>query len=92
MYKLVSEMTDADKAKFLKETKESFTKQFGIPWEVLEEKIQKEMDDTFDDEKFAKMDPAAHAEAAYTRKAFGDKKPELVDYIIWQCASARYHE
>ena len=38
---------------------------------------------TFDDEKFVKMDPDSRIDAAYARKEFGDKKPELVDYLLW---------
>ena len=30
------------------------------------------------------MDPEARIDAAYARKEFGDKKPELVDYLLWQ--------
>ena len=29
------------------------------------------------------MDPDAQIDAAYARKAFGNKKPELVDYMLW---------
>ena len=34
-------------------------------------------------EQFVKMNPDAQIDAAYARKAFGNKKPELVDYMLW---------
>ena len=49
----------------------------------MEARVQAEIDNTFDDEKFVKMDPDSRIDAAYARKAFGDKKPELVDYLLW---------
>ena len=83
MRKKISEMTAADKAEFLKKTKEAMLREQGIPWEMVEPKIRKEIEDTFDDEKFLKMDPALRIDAAYARKEFGDKKPDLVDYLLW---------
>jgi len=29
------------------------------------------------------MDPDFRIDAAYARKEFGDKKPELIDYLLW---------
>lgn len=29
------------------------------------------------------MDPDFRIDAAYARKEFGDRKPELVDYLLW---------
>ena len=49
----------------------------------MEARVQVEIDNTFDDEKFVKMDPDSRIDAAYARKEFGDKKPELVDYLLW---------
>lgn len=83
MRKKISEMTDIDKAMFLKQVKQLISEQYGIPWEYIEKKIRKNMEDTFDDEKFAKMDPDFRIDAAYARKEFGNKKPEFVDYMIW---------
>ena len=45
--------------------------------------IQAEIDATFDDAQFVKMDPDSRIDAAYARKEFGDKKPSLVDYMLW---------
>ena len=33
--------------------------------------------------QFVKMDPDSRIDAAYARKEFGDKKPSLVDYMLW---------
>ena len=46
-------------------------------------KMQAEIDATFDDEKFAKMDPDAAIDAAYARKEFKGVKPSLIDYMLW---------
>ena len=76
-------MTEADKASFLEKTKEAMEKEQGIPWKVIEPKILNDIEQTFDDEKFIKMDPDFRIDAAHARKEFGDKKPEVVDYLLW---------
>ncbi len=83
MRKKISEMTDADKAEFLEQTKQAMVREHGIPWEFIEPKILEEIENTFDDEMFVKMDPDFRIDAAYARKEFGNKKPELVDYLLW---------
>jgi len=83
MYKKISEMTDEDKTEFLERTKRAMLREQGIPWEFMEAKIQEDIDNTFDDEKFVKMDPDFRVDAAYARKEFGDIKPSLVDYMLW---------
>lgn len=83
MRKRISDMTPADKASFLEATKRAMLLEQGTPWEVIEPKIQADIDATFDDEKFLKMDPDFRIDAAYARKEFGDKKPDLVDYMLW---------
>ena len=54
----------------------------GVPWEFIEEKIIEDLDNTFDDEKFVRMNPDFRIDAAYARKEFGDQKLELVDYLL----------
>jgi len=83
MRKKISEMTAADKAEFLERTKEAMLKEQGVLWEFIEPKILEDIENTFDDEKFVKMDPDFRIDAAYARKEFGDRKPELVDYLLW---------
>lgn len=83
MRKKISEMTAADKQKFLEQTKQSVIHEQGIPWEFMESKITEEIENTFDDMKFIKMDPDFRIDAAYARKEFGNKKPALVDYLLW---------
>ena len=83
MRKRISEMTAADKAEFLEKTKQATVNEQGVPWEFMEAKILEDIENTFDDEKFVKMDPDFRIDAAYARKEFGDKKPELVDYLLW---------
>ena len=83
MIKKMSELTAEDKAKFLENTKQAFIREQGVPWEFVEAKMIEEIENTFDDQKFVKMDPDAQIDAAYARKAFGNKKPELVDYMLW---------
>nr|MCR4641577.1 hypothetical protein [Lachnospiraceae bacterium] len=81
MHKRISEMTAADKAEFLEKTKQATINEQGVPWEFMEAKILEDIENTFNDEKFVKMDPDFRIDAAYARKEFGDKKPELVDYL-----------
>lgn len=83
MHKKISEMTAADKAEFLERTKQAMLREQGVPWEFIEAKIIEDIENTFDDEKFVKMDPDFRIDAAYARKEFGDRKPELVDYLLW---------
>ena len=83
MRKRISEMTPADKASFLEATKRALLIEQGVSWEVIEPKIQAEIDAIFDDAQFVKMDPDSRIDAAYARKEFGDQKPSLVDYMLW---------
>ena len=83
MRKKISEMTVKDKADFLEQTKMAMIREKGVPWEIIEPKILEDIDNTFDDNKFVRMDPDFRIDAAYARKEFGDKKPELVDYLLW---------
>lgn len=84
MIKKISELTEADKVLFLEKTKQAMLEEYGIPWEFIEARFIEEIENTFDDEKFLKMDADARIDAAYARKEFGDQKPELVDYLLWQ--------
>jgi len=36
------------------------------------------------------MDPDFRIDAAYARKEFGDKKPSLVDYLLWHLKFATH--
>ena len=83
MRKKISEMTAADKAAFLEASKVAMEKEQGVPWKIMEAKLLEDIDQTFDDEKFVKMNPDFRIDAAYARQEFGDKKPELVDYMLW---------
>ena len=83
MRKKISEMTAADKASFLEATKIATEREQGVPWEFMQQKLLDEIEATFDDVKFAKMDPDFAIDAAYARKYFNGKKPELVDYMLW---------
>lgn len=83
MIKKISDMTAADRAAFLESIKKTTLKQYGIPWSFMEEKILKDIDDSFDDEKFLKMDPDFRVDAALLRRKFNDKKPDLIDYLLW---------
>ena len=76
-------MTAKDKADFLKKVKMSMIKDHGVPWEVMEAKILEDIENTFDDTRFAKMNREFQVDAAYARREFGDKKPSLVDYLLW---------
>ena len=92
MHKRISEMTAADKAEFLEKTKQATINEQGVPWEFMEAKILEDIENTFNDEKFVKMDPNFRIDAAYARKEFGDKKPELVDYLLWMLKFVTHSE
>jgi len=92
MHKKISEMTAADKAEFLEKVKIAMINEQGVPWEVMEPKILEDIENTFDDEKFVKMDPEFRIDAAYARKEFGDKKTELVDYLLWSLKFVTHSE
>ncbi len=85
-------MTAADKAAFLEKTKQDMEKNYGVPWEWMERKALEEIENTFDDQKFLKMDPDSQIDAAYARKEFGKKKPELVDYLLWMLKFTTHSE
>ena len=76
-------MTAADKEEFLAQTKLAMVREHGIPWEFIEQQILENIENTFEDEKNEKMDPDFRIDAAYARKEFDDKKPALVDYLLW---------
>ena len=76
-------MTPEDKASFLEATKRAMFVEHGIEWSVMEKKIQDNIDATFDDERFVKMDPDSQIDAAYARKEFGKNKPSMIDYMLW---------
>jgi len=76
-------MTAADKEEFMEQTRQAMQREHDVPWECIEAKIIEDLDNTFDDEKFVRMDPDFRIDAAYARKEFGDQKPELVDYLLW---------
>jgi len=92
VHKKISEMTAADKAEFLELTKQAMIREQGIPWNLIESKILEDIENTFDDEKFVKMNPDFRIDAAYARKEFGDKKPELVDYLLWSLKFVTHSE
>ena len=92
MHKRISDMTAADKAEFLEKAKQATINEQGVPWEFMEAKILEDIENTFNDEKFVKMDPDFRIDAAYARKEFGDKKPELVDYLLWMLKFVTHSE
>ena len=83
MRKRIADMTAEDKAEFLKYTRLAVEREQGASWEVVEARILEDIENTFDDDKFVRMDPDFRIDAAYARREFGDRKPELVDYMLW---------
>lgn len=82
LIKQIKNLTEEDKRIFLEKTKQELV-QTGMPWEFYETKILADIDATFDDEKFSKMNPEMAVDAEYARRHFGKQKPELADYLIW---------
>ena len=83
MKKRISEMTPADKAAFLEATKLATERQQKMPWKEMEKRIRAEIEATFNDELFARMEPGRKIDAFLCRMEFGSRKPELVDYMLW---------
>ena len=83
MRKRIADMTAEDKAEFLEYTRLAVEREQGVSWEVVEARILEDIENTFDDDKFVRMDPVFRIDAAYARREFGDRKPELVDYMLW---------
>ncbi len=82
MIKRIQDLTKEDKERWFAGIKEALSTNHGVPWAEVETKIQKDIDDAFDDEAFSKMDPEFAIDAAYLRRDF-DKKPNIVDYLLW---------
>lgn len=83
MIKRIQDLTAEEKKQFYERTKSEYEEKYGLSWELLERKMQREIDATFDDELFPKMSPDDQIDAAYARKEFGKNKPSLVDYMLW---------
>lgn len=83
MIKHYKELTSEDKQKLYEQIKISYSLQSGKSWDHIEPKIQNDLDCTFCDELFVKMDPDSLIDAAYCRKEFGKNKPDIIDYLIW---------
>lgn len=84
MIKKRSELTEADKEKYIRNTRRELEQKSGLPWSFFEERIHEFLDNAFDDETFPKMTPDDQIDAAYARKEFGKNKPSINDYLIWQ--------
>lgn len=86
MIKRISELTNSDKNIYLENVKRELA-YTGVSWEFYQEKIQEDIDNTFDDARFGKMNPEFAIDAAYAREYFkwGTRhvKSELVDYMLW---------
>ena len=86
MQKRIKDLTNKDKEKYLQAVKRELEKN-DVPWDFYEKKIREEIDNTFNDAAFGKMNPEFAIDAAYAREYFRWKekqeKPELVDYILW---------
>ena len=80
-------MTEQDKLEFYEQAKKAFRKKYHLPWSIIEPKIRAEYEATFDDEKFLKLSPDSQIDTAYARRDFSnwrEKKPDFIDYFIWQ--------
>ncbi len=87
MIKRIKDLTEKDKQQFFENSKRAVEEEQGIPWEFIERKMLEDIDNTFDDIKFGKMEAGFAIDAAYAREYFRwnelHEKPSLVDYMIW---------
>lgn len=86
MQKRIKNLTNNDKEKYLQAVKRELEKN-DVPWDFYEKIIREEIDNTFNDAAFGKMNPEFAIDATcaweYFRWKERQEKPELVDYILW---------
>lgn len=92
MIKHIKSLTESDKRKFYEFAKDSFIRDYNMPWEVVEASMKRFIDYAFDDKLFVKMSPDDQIDASYCRKHFGNKKPSIYDFVIWQSAFVSHSE
>ena len=84
MLKRIQDLTEQDKARYFENIKRTMAEEQGIRWSDIESQVRKEIDDTFNDESFARMAPEYAIDAVHARAYFGkDNKPSVIDYILW---------
>ena len=64
MIKHISELTNSDKNRYLENVKREL-EHTEVSWDFYQEKIQEEIDNTFDDIRFGKMNPEFAIDAAW---------------------------
>ncbi len=92
MIKNIHNLTESDKRKFYEAAKADYTRNYNIPWAVIETGMRNFIDSAFDDKLLAKMSSDDQIDAAHCRKAFGNKKPSIYDFVVWQTAFATHSE
>lgn len=92
MIKHMKDLTEQEKLAFYESVKKSYEEQYHIPWSVIKAMIQQEIDDAFDDAKFAKLPADQQNDAAYARKEFGRNKPSMTDYLLWSVRFATHSD
>lgn len=83
-------MTDTDKEIYFRNIQATYERYYDMPWCTIVQRIQDEIDATFDDERFSQMkidNPEFAIDAGNARKYFKwdmkHKKPCVIDYILW---------
>lgn len=92
MIKNIHDLTESDKRKFYEAAKDRYKRTYDVPWEVIEAGMRTFIDSAFDDDLFVKMSPDDQIDASYCRKAFGNKKPSIYDFAVWQAAFVSHSE
>lgn len=92
MIKHINSLTESDKHKFYESAKASFIRYYDMPWEEVEASMKRFVDCAFDDKLFVKLSPDDKTDASYCRKYFGNKKPSIYDFVIWQSVFASHSE
>ena len=82
MIKRIQDLTKEEKKRYFDAVKKEIEKT-GVSWTDMEKRIQDDIDQTFDDEAFLKMDPDFQIDAVLCRKEFGKKKPSILDFLLW---------
>ena len=83
MIKRIQELTEEERKRFYRATMAEIQRTGHISAAEVQQKIQRLIDQAFDDELFPKMSADDRIDASFCRKEFGDKKPDIIDYLLW---------
>ena len=82
MIKKAADLTEREKEAFYRASMDEAVRKYGISRSVMRQKIEDDLNRSFHDASFVKMDSDAQIDAAFLRRAFKEK-PSVEDYVVW---------